>query len=92
MKFLSLISLITLATANGPLGKKLSPKFYLQAYGWNHGVRFEVTMPENTYLGFSFGKSSMWKTDMLIFQATTGKAEAGDYLGKGYKPPKKDKK
>lgn len=87
-----MISLISLATATGPYGKKLSPKFFIQAYGWSHGVRFEATIPENTYLGLTFGKASMWKTDMLIFQAKAGRGVAGDYLGKGYKMPKKDKK
>jgi len=67
MKFLAI--LVGLTAANGRYGKDLGNRFYVQAYGWDKGVRIEVLMREKTYLGFTLGEAKMWQTDMIIFSA-----------------------
>ena len=88
MKLLSI--LITLTAATSRYGKSISGRFFFQAYGWDKGVRFEVTMPEKTYLGFILGEANMWQKDMLIFQAAGVQSQAADYLGVGYRTPEID--
>ena len=54
------------------------PTYNIEYIMWNNKMRFDVTVPNNTWLGISF-KQSMNNADQIVFQGTGQSGNVIDY-------------